>query len=263
MAKLIRRKPSFFNHLKNDGVAGLVIMGSSGEFCNLDMIKSKKLIDIAASFDKGSLRVFSGASRMDPEESVALANYAFEKGLDEVMILSSYYFPLNQDAIFDFYSFIASKTPSKIFIYNFPAHTGHSVSPETTLKLVDKHNNIYGFKDSILDMGNNSDLIKIVKEIFPHFEVYSGFDNNFTHNILSEGNDCIGGLSNIIPDYFRLWMDSLAIWDMAQVSECQRHIDKRMDIYTISDNFIPVIKKPWYFVKLSAPIYACRLIITN
>lgn len=38
------------------------------------------------------MKVYAGASRMDVNESISLANYAWEQGLDGVMIISPYYF---------------------------------------------------------------------------------------------------------------------------------------------------------------------------
>jgi 4-hydroxy-tetrahydrodipicolinate synthase len=231
-----------YSHLQIGGVSGFVVMGSMGEFFSLDIERAQQLIDIAAMFPKRGMRVFAGASRMDPEECVVLSNYAHDKGLDGVMIISPFYFPLSPTAIYDFYSSIAAKTPANIVIYNFPARTGYSILPETILKLADKFKNIRGIKDTILEMGHTADLIKEVKSRLPYFEVYSGFDNNFAHNVLSGGNGCIGGLSNIIPEFVSTWMKALKDEDLSATSRCQRYIDKMMDIFNIGDCFIPVIK---------------------
>lgn len=117
------------------------------------------------------------------------------------MIISPYYFPLDDEAIFDFYSTIASQTPAHIFIYNFPERTGYSVSPEICLRLADKYPNIIGMKDTVPDAFHTAQVINTVKKNIPHFEVYAGYDNNFAHNILSGGDGCIGGLSNIVPEF--------------------------------------------------------------
>jgi 4-hydroxy-tetrahydrodipicolinate synthase len=207
------------------------------------MERSRDLIDIAASFPRDGMRAFAGASRMDPDECVALANHAYDKGLDGVMIISPYYFPLTQEAAFDFYSSVASRTPAGIFIYNFPARTGYSVTGETALRLAERHANVKGFKDTVLDMWHTSELIKRVKGSCPGFEIFSGYDNNFAHNVLSGGDGCIGGLSNIVPEFFGEWIRALDAGDLEAVALCQRKADRMMDLYGIGDPFIPVIKK--------------------
>ncbi|MDR2406332.1 MAG: dihydrodipicolinate synthase family protein [Deltaproteobacteria bacterium] len=237
-----------YEHLKNGGISGIVIMGSTGEFYSLSMKECKTMIDIASGFPKGSMEIFAGTSRMKVDESIELSNYAYEKGLDGVMIISPYYAPLTQDNIFDLYSSIASETKARIFIYNYPARTAYSVDPGTVLKLAEKFENIKGVKDTILEMGHTSDLIKEVKSRIPDFEIYSGYDNNFAHNILSGGNGCIGALSNIAPGCFANWMSAIDSGDLKGVAAYQRDVDKMMDVYNIGASFIPVIKKALYLM---------------
>lgn len=56
-------------------------------------------------------------------------------------------------------------------------------------------------KDTVPDAFHTAQVINTVKKNIPHFEVYAGYDNNFAHNILSGGDGCIGGLSNIVPEF--------------------------------------------------------------
>ncbi|MDR3537650.1 MAG: dihydrodipicolinate synthase family protein [Acetobacteraceae bacterium] len=232
-----------YDHLIAAGISGMVILGSTGEFFSLGMQASKDLVDIAVKYTKGRFRVFVGASRMDPEESIELANYAHDKGADGVMIISPYYFRLTDDSVYDYYSTIAAKVAANIFIYNFPDRTGYSVSPAVTLKLASRFKNIVGFKDTTQDMNHTCDLIKTVRQELPYFEIFSGFDNNFAHNILSGGSGCIGGLSNLIPEFFATWSAAVDRGDFAAVAEGQRFVDKMMDLYGIGDPFIPVLKR--------------------
>ena len=139
-----------YDFIKNH-VSGFVVMGSTGEFFSLNMENARQMIKTCSEFSRGDMKVYAGASRMDVNESISLANYAWEQGLDGVMIISPYYFPLDDEAIFDFYSTIASQTPAHIFIYNFPERTGYSVSPEICLRLADKYPNIIGMKDTVPD----------------------------------------------------------------------------------------------------------------
>lgn len=159
------------------------------------------------------------------------------------MIISPYYFPLGDEAIFDFYSTIASQTPAKIFIYNFPERTGYSVSPEVCLRLTDKYPNIIGMKDTIPDTAHTAQVINTVKRQIPHFEVYAGYDNNFAHTVLSGGNGCIGGLSNIVPEFFASWMRAFSNSDLVAVGQHQRAVDRLMAVYGVNAPFIPTFKK--------------------
>ncbi|APK61560.1 dihydrodipicolinate synthase [Escherichia coli] len=231
-----------YDFIKNH-VSGFVVMGSTGEFFSLNMENARQMIKTCSEFSRGDMKVYAGASRMDVNESISLANYAWEQGLDGVMIISPYYFPLDDEAIFDFYSTIASQTPAHIFIYNFPERTGYSVSPEICLRLADKYPNIIGMKDTVPDAFHTAQVINTVKKNIPHFEVYAGYDNNFAHNILSGGDGCIGGLSNIVPEFFASWMQAFMNDDLLAVAQYQQIVDQLMAVYSVNSPFIPTFKK--------------------
>lgn len=232
-----------YDHLIANGVSGMAVLGSTGEFFAMDMRMSKTFIDIASGYASESFRVFAGTSRMDPDESIELANYAFDKGASGVMIISPYYVRLTPEAIFDYYAAIARAVPGKIYLYNFPDRTGYSLAPATVLKLATTFKNIVGLKDTLFDMNHTCDLIKTVKSELPEFEIFSGFDNNFAHNVLSGGNGCIGALSNLAPEIFASWIAAVDGQDFEKIAACQRIVDRLMDLYGIGDPFIPVVKK--------------------
>ncbi|MFP1452800.1 dihydrodipicolinate synthase family protein [Escherichia coli] len=155
-------------------------------------------------------------------------------------------FPLDDEAIFDFYSTIASQTPAHIFIYNLQENLRISVSPEICLRLADKYPNIIGMKDTVPDAFHTAQVINTVKKNIPHFEVYAGYDNNFAHNILSGGDGCIGGLSNIVPEFFASWMQAFTNDDLL----CSRaaSADSRSTNGRLQREFsflFPLSKKPF------------------
>lgn len=232
-----------YDHLIQGGIDGIVVLGSTGEFFALSMAQQKRLIELAAGHIAGRTRLLVGTSRMDPAESVELADFAMEKGADGVMIISPYYFSLTEQSVEAYYSAIAANTKARIYLYNFPDRTGYSLSPETVLRLARKHANIVGIKDTVLDMWHTSAIIRTVTPEFPDFEVYCGFDNNFAHNIISGGAGCIGGLSNLVPEVCSAWARACEADDMEKMRNMQRYIDDMMSLYNISVPFIPTIKK--------------------
>ena len=75
-----------YDFIKNH-VSGFVVMGSTGEFFRL-IWNARQMIKTCSEFSRGDMKVYAGASRMDVNESISLANYAWEQGLDGVMIIS-------------------------------------------------------------------------------------------------------------------------------------------------------------------------------
>jgi len=191
----------------------------------------------------GRTKVYIGTACMTVEATIQLSNYALTAGADGVMIVSPYYFSLSDASVEAYFDQVAEAVQGNIYLYNFPARTVHDLSPQVTLNLLRKHSNIKGFKDTVTEMAHTRQLLKTVGEEFPDFIIYSGFDENFAHNMLSGGSGCIGGLSNVYPRLFKQWVDAVNEGKLERVALIQQVVDKLMDLYNINTPFIPVMKK--------------------
>lgn len=234
---------NIYDFLINGGVDGLVIMGSTGEFPFMEDAQKKELIDLAVSYIKQRTKVYIGTASMTVEDTVQLSNYSIDAGADGVMIISPYYFSLSDESVEFYFDQVSPKIKGDIYLYNYPARTGYDLSPEVTLNLLRKHQNIKGYKDTVTEMGHTRKLIQTVQNEFPDFIIYSGFDENFAHNILSGGNGCIGGLSNIYPEVFSAWVKAINDKDLKKVADIQSIVDKMMELYDFGPTFIPFTKK--------------------
>ncbi|MDO4329758.1 MAG: dihydrodipicolinate synthase family protein [Lachnospiraceae bacterium] len=232
-----------YEHLMKGGVDGLVVMGSTGEFFAMTTQQKKDLIDLAVETVDHQVKLLIGTSCMTVEDTVELANYAIDKGADAVMIISPYYFTLSDASVEYYYDQVAEQIHGDIYMYNFPARTGHDISPQVTLNLLRKHKNIVGYKDTVFGMDHTRELLQMVKYEFPDFVVLSGFDNNFVYNVMSGGSGCIGGLSNLYPELFAEWRDAVNDRDMEKVAVLQKKVDKLFELYSIGTPFIPIVKK--------------------
>ena len=77
---------NIYDHLIGGGIAGLLILGSSGEFYALNMEQKKTLIDMAVPYINKRAKVFFGTACDSMEETVELSNYALRAGADGVII---------------------------------------------------------------------------------------------------------------------------------------------------------------------------------
>ncbi len=232
-----------YEHLIQGGVDGILILGSIGEFFAISMEAKKELIRLAVKLINGRTKLLVGTASMDVNETLELSNYAHEQGADGVVLISPYYFSLNDESIFEYYSLVAGSCSCDLYLYNFPDRTGYDLSPEVTLKLLRKHKNIVGYKDTIAGMDHTRELIKLIKPEYPEFKIYSGFDDNFARNVISGGDGCIGGLSNLVPELCSDWVKAFKDNNLHLVGEIQRKIDRLMDIYQVGKPFVPYIKK--------------------
>lgn len=232
-----------YEHLIRGGVDGILILGSIGEFTSLTMEQKKQLIRYAVRKVNGRVKLIAGTTSMVFEEIITLSRFARAEGADGVIVLPPYYFPISEARMEAYFGGIAGALPGQpLYLYNFPDRTGYDLTPQVTLRLREKYDNIVGYKDTQSGMDHTRELIKLVKGKFPDFEIYSGFDDNFAHNVMAGGDGCIGGLSNLVPELCHGWTLALADGDLERVGQIQRKIDLLMEIYQVGKPFVPYIK---------------------
>ena len=184
-----------------------------------------------------------GTYHLVADEIVNFSNYCLDAGADAVMILPPYYFHFGAEALLQYYDRLAKQIHGPIYIYNFPDNTGYTIPPATVVQLARMHPNIVGMKDTVSGMDHTRELIKQVKSQMPDFEIYSGFDDNFAHNVLAGGDGCIGALSNVVPEICTAWVRAFRENDLAGIARGQQSIDRLMDLYAVRSPFLPVIKE--------------------
>ena len=233
---------SLYEHLIRGSVDGILLLGSIGEFFGFDQETKKELITEAVRIVDHRVPLYVGATSMVVEEIIDLSCHALQTGADAVVVIPPYYFHFDDSSVFSYYDMLADRIPGNMFLYNFPDRTGYEIAPRVVRDLALKHANIIGIKDTIGGLDHTREIIKAVKPLRPDFLVYSGFDDNFAHNVLCGGNGCIAGISNLYPKLTSAWVKAIASGDLQETQRIQQIIDRLMDIYRVGKPFIPFIK---------------------
>ena len=239
----LESQKKLYENLIEQGIDGILVEGSSSEFFAMNMEQRRDMAKFAIDTIAHRVKLIVGTSSMVAEEIISFSNYCLEQGADAVMILPPYYFHFDDEALLQYYDHLAREINGPIYIYNFPDNTGYTIAPKTVVKLAKLHSNIVGMKDTISGMDHTRELIKTVKFELPEFEIYSGFDDNFAHNVLSGGNGCIGALSNVVPEVCTAWVRAFRENDLQGIANGQKVIDRLMDLYAVRSPFLPVLKE--------------------
>lgn len=232
-----------YDYLISNDIDGVLIGGSLGEFFGQTLEQRRALARFAVERIAGRMKVIVGTANMIAEEIAPLSNACLDAGADAVMIVPPFYFSFGDSEMYRFYSRLAEEIQGPVYIYNFPDRTGYTINPDVVRRLAKENGNIVGIKDTIAGMDHTRELIKAVKPVRPDFEIYSGFDDNFAHNVLSGGNGSICGLSNLMPGLCTDWVKAVNAGDMKESSRLQQKINRCMDIYFIGAPFVPYVKE--------------------
>lgn len=188
--KLIKRQ------IEN-GIDGVVPVGTTGESATLTHEEHRECIDIAVATCKGTkVKVLAGAGSNATHEAVSLAKHAQKNGADGILSVTPYYNKPMQEGLFLHYKAIANSVDIPVLLYNVPGRTGCDLVAQTIIKLFNECENIYGVKEATGSIDRCVDLLAHE----PKLAVISGEDA-INYPILSNGGKgVISVTGNLLPD---------------------------------------------------------------
>ena len=135
------------NKLINDGVHGLFVLGTNGEFYALSEAEKLALVEIVVDEATGRVPVFAGSGGISTEEVIKVTNQFAELGVDAVSVITPYLIKLSDEELIQHYQTIALNTNLPMILYNIPANTRLSIN-ESVFKELIQLPQIIGIKDS-------------------------------------------------------------------------------------------------------------------
>jgi len=188
------------NHLIDQGVTGLVPVGTTGEFVNMTFEERLKVIEIVVDETNGRVPVIAGTGETGTKLVIEATKAATDIGVDAVLIVTPYYLKPKAKGLYDHYFTIAEKTDVPMLLYNIPSCTGVELPWTVVEDLVDTEN-IVGIKDSSGDYKYFSALLEKVSD---KISVLIGWDENVLGALAGGAAGCILGSANVIP---KVWLE--------------------------------------------------------
>jgi 4-hydroxy-tetrahydrodipicolinate synthase len=224
-------------------VAGLLFLGSGGEFCHMTNPMRKEVAEFAIAYTKGRLPVLVCVGAPGTAEVIDLGRHAQAKGADGVLVINPYYALLSQEHLYHHYTKIAAALDIPIFLYNFPALTGQDINIPLILSLSKDCENIVGIKDTVDNISHTRQIITLVKAERPDFMVFSGFDEYLLDNLILGGDGAIPATSNIAPEICCGIYRAFEERNFQDVIALQRRLAQLVRIYALEPAHFGVIKE--------------------
>ena len=135
------------------GIRGVVALGSNGEAPLLDEDESDRVIGTAREAVPRDRLLIAGTGRESTRSTVLASRRAEALGADAVLVRTPSYFKprMTRDAFVAHYSAVADAVTIPVFLYNYPAVTGLTLTPDTVATLA-RHPNIAGIKETSTDV---------------------------------------------------------------------------------------------------------------
>ncbi|MBR3297477.1 MAG: dihydrodipicolinate synthase family protein [Firmicutes bacterium] len=223
------------------GVDGILVLGSTGEFTVLHKDEKRRLFEFYRDYVGDRVELYAGTRCMPFKDTVELSNLATEMGYKGSLVIGPYYYAVDPESYFIYYNELAKNAKGDIYIYNFPARSGSSITPDLLKRLTEANDNIVGLKDSVPTFDHTASLFKVIDP--NRFQLYSGFDDNYLLNIQNGGAGGIGGLSNIVPEIWSRMVRATNEGDKDTEARCYALIISLMPIYSMCTNSTFVMKQ--------------------
>lgn len=186
------------------GIDGLLPLGTSGETPTLDEDEEAKLLDIifpaVKEFNEKNgkdVKIMVGAGSNNTRDAVRYCQRAKEYGADFALVVTPYYNKPSDEGIYRHFEAV-SKVGIPIVVYNIQGRTGKNIST-ALLERIAKLPNIAGVKEASGNINQMMEVIEKIKLSKPDFAVMSG-DDGLTLPLLSAGGDgVISVVTNMIP----------------------------------------------------------------
>lgn len=141
--------------LAADGLAGVLVSGSTGEAPLLDLDEVRRLSAVARAALPADRAVLAGAGAESTRQAVALARAAGGAGADAVLVRPPAYYGAAHSAasMLAHFRAVADASPVPVLVYNIPKYTRWPVPPDLLAALAE-HEHVIGVKDSSGDLEN-------------------------------------------------------------------------------------------------------------
>jgi 4-hydroxy-2-oxoglutarate aldolase len=130
-------------------LAGMVVLGSTGETMAVDDAETREIFRVAAEAAAPEKVLIAGVGRESVKLTVELAETAARFQYDAVLVRTPTYYSaqMSTTAVLNFYRSVADRSPLPVVLYNIPRCVPYEIPVEMVAELA-QHPNIIAIKDS-------------------------------------------------------------------------------------------------------------------
>lgn len=158
------------------GIHGLIPLGSTGEFLSLDAEERNLVIETCVSTAAKRVPVLIGTGAEWTDECVRLSREAQTMGADGVMIIPPFYSTPTDDELFEHYRKVGEAIDIPIMVYNNPATANVDLKPALVARL-SRIDACQYIKESTLEVTRVRDIIELCGDRMTVFAGILGYES--------------------------------------------------------------------------------------
>lgn len=199
------------------GIDGFYVDGSSAETFLLTEKERKRILETVIEENNGEKFIICHVGSISTDAAVDFARHAESAGADAISAISPFYYKFSKEEIIRYYKDIMKSSALPMFLYNFPAFSGFSLT-EDVLDELKTCGNLAGVKYTSSDYY----LMERMKTKNPDLVIWNGFDEMLLAGLMMGADGGIGSTYNCMAPLIRNIFDSFKAGDIALAQAYQK-----------------------------------------
>jgi len=227
------------------GVDGIVYLGTTGEFFQMTQAQKLLMIDTMSTYLRGKAKIIVGVGDTCIDNTLELIMCAETAKADAIIAVSPYYCIYDDAMVEAYYNALLAATDLPVIIYNIPVFTGFNIGADLLFRLLRKHNNLTGFKDTILDIEHLYTILPL-KEEFPNFSLFCAYETQAYEMLKAGADGFINGTANIMPEFTVGSYRAAISGDERQLKSLTQKMAESAQVYEVATPMVLAIKEAVY-----------------
>lgn len=225
--------------LIDQGVHGLIIGGTTGEYYALSKEERKQVFDSVAGHAKGRIPIMAGINATTTEDSLELGQHAKAAGFDAILVAAPYYCQPAQDELLTHVRCVDDALDMPIMLYNFPDRTGVPMTLELIEALRDRPN-VQAIKEST---GSIERMHALATEFRDQLQLSCGMDDQVLEFFVWGARSWVAGASNFLaPEHVALYQACVVEQDFVAGRELAARLLPMLNLLEQGGKFCQYIK---------------------
>lgn len=147
-------------------VAGMVVLGSTGEAVMLSDEERREVLRISAEVAAPEKVLIAGTGAESVIETLRLTDYAATLKYDAALVRTPHFYrsQMTPEAMLAFYRTVADRSPLPVILYTVPPFTAYDLPLEVITELAE-HSNIIGIKESSGNVEKVAAMVQATRHI--------------------------------------------------------------------------------------------------